>query len=63
MAKVHGLLPLFHCTGECEALECELKETKASLEELQSERDELAGQLAQAEAEAQNNADCLEQAR
>jgi uncharacterized protein YlxW (UPF0749 family) len=49
--------------GECDALDGELKDTKAALAELQAERDELAAALATAEAEGQNAADCLEQAR
>ena len=49
--------------GECEALDGELKETKAALTELQAERDELAAQLATVEAEAANAQDCLEHAR
>jgi len=49
--------------GECDALDVELKEVKSSLAELQGERDELAGQLAAAEAEAQNTADNLEHAK
>lgn len=72
---LNGLLPcptpcLFPTTctsyskaGEAEALDSELKEVKASLAELQGERDELASQLAATEAEAQNTADCLEQAK
>ena len=57
-------LPLsFLPAGESDALTSELNDTKASLAELQGERDELAGQLATAEAEAANTADCLEQAK
>lgn len=40
-----------------------MKEARASLSELQAERDELASQLAATEAELQNTADCLEQAK
>ena len=49
--------------GECEALEGELQAAKASLAELQGERDELATQLGTTEAELQNVQDCLEGAR
>ena len=44
-------------------MEGELQETKASLAELQGERDELGAQLGTTEAELQNVQDCLEAAR